>query len=208
MPHRLRHYERLAEWPLLVIALLWLVCYSWPILDPGLPAPWATAMRWTNAVIWGAFVVDYLTRIWLSADRWQFVRKNLVLLLVLAVPACRPLHALRVVTLMSMMRRNAGAALRGRVVMYSVVFAVLLWFISAVSVLQAERYAAGANILTGREALWWSLTTMTTVGYGDYFPVTVPGQLFAAVLIIGGVALMGAVTATISSRLIAEARGD
>lgn len=54
------------------------------------------------------------------------------------------------------------------------------------------------------DALWWGVTTLTTVGYGDIYPVTAEGRLAAGALMILGITLWAAITATITSRLIVQ----
>jgi voltage-gated potassium channel len=71
--------------------------------------------------------------------------------------------------------------------------------VGSVAVLDAERRSAEGNIKTVGDALWWALTTMTTVGYGDRFPVTSEGRLVAVGLMTAGIALLGVVTAAIAS---------
>ncbi len=66
-------------------------------------------------------------------------------------------------------------------------------------VLDAERGAANANIVTAQDALWWAATTVTTVGYGDRFPVTGQGRLIAVAPMVGGIALLGVVTASVAA---------
>ena len=68
--------------------------------------------------------------------------------------------------------------------------------------LDAERHEPGSSIRTFGQALWWALTTTTTVGYGDTFPVSTQGRFIAALLMIGGVALTGVVTATLASWIV------
>lgn len=65
--------------------------------------------------------------------------------------------------------------------------------------LDAERRSADPTIVTLSDALWWSLTTMTTVGYGDLYPTTLEGRLIAATLMLSGIALLGVVTASIAA---------
>jgi voltage-gated potassium channel len=72
----------------------------------------------------------------------------------------------------------------------------------SLAILQAERSRDGANIQTFGDALWWAITTVTTVGYGDQYPVTVEGRLIAVGLMLSGVALIGVVTATFASWLV------
>ncbi len=68
--------------------------------------------------------------------------------------------------------------------------------------LDAERADPEANIVSFEDALWWALTTITTVGYGDRYPTTDVGRTVAVGLMIAGIAVLGTVTATIASWLI------
>jgi voltage-gated potassium channel len=98
--------------------------------------------------------------------------------------------------------RRAQSRLRGRVVVYVVGGACLLAFCAALAVLNAERSNPNANIKDFGDATWWAVTTMTTVGYGDRYPVTGVGRLVAFGLMVGGIALLGTVTATLASWLV------
>jgi Ion channel len=77
--------------------------------------------------------------------------------------------------------------------------ASLLAFCSALAVLDVERSSPDANITDFGDAIWWAVTTMTTVGYGDRYPVTGVGRMVALALMVGGIALVGTVTATLAS---------
>ncbi len=83
------------------------------------------------------------------------------------------------------------------------VLAVILLIFSSISILQFET-DANSNIKTAEDAIWWSYVTITTVGYGDKFPVTTGGRIIAAILMTAGVGLFGTFTAYISSLLLAE----
>jgi len=84
-------------------------------------------------------------------------------------------------------------------VVYVAGASALLVFIAALAVLDAERSSADATITNFGDSLWWAFVTITTVGYGDFSPVTVMGRFVAAGLMLGGVALLGVVTATLAS---------
>lgn len=203
---RREHWERTTEWPLTITALVFLLAYAWPILDPRLPPSRESLTEVVGWVAWAAFAVDYVVRLVLSTHRWDFVRRNLLDLAVVALPLLRPLRLLRLVTLLVALNRRAGGSLRGRVSIYVAGSALMAMFVAALGVLDAERNATGANIRSFGDALWWSAETVTTVGYGDRYPVTTEGRIIAAGLMLGGIALIGTVTATLASWIIERVR--
>lgn len=199
---RRERWEQVGNWPLTLAALLFLVAYAWPILDPDLAEGWALACRVVTWVAWAMFALDYVVRLALSVDRAAFVRANVLDLLVVALPVLRPLRLLRLVTLLSVLNRHAGSSLRGRVAVYVAGASGLVILVSALAVLDAEQDAPDATITGFGDALWWAMTTVTTVGYGDRFPVTTTGRFVAAGLMLCGIALLGVVTASFASWLI------
>ena len=199
-------WDHRAEWPLTIAAVLFLGAYAWPILDPDLDSAWTGLCL---AVTWGTwllFAADYVTRFTLSLDRRTFVRRNLLDLAVVVLPILRPLRLLRLVTAISVLNRHAGHSLRGRVAVYVAGSTSLVIFVAALAVLEAERGKPDANIGTFGDALWWAMTTVTTVGYGDRFPVTGSGRSVAAGLMLAGIALLGIVTASLATWLIDRIR--
>ena len=74
-------------------------------------------------------------------------------------------------------------------------------YVIALTELRLERYAPGANITSFGDAIWWAFVTIATVGYGDYYPVTVPGRFFAVVLMLGGIGIVGTASALVVSYL-------
>jgi voltage-gated potassium channel len=85
---------------------------------------------------------------------------------------------------------------------------ILLVFVAALAVLDVERGQPGSNIENIGDAVWWALTTVTTVGYGDQYPVTDRGRVVAAALMLGGIALIGMVTATLASYLVEAVKDE
>src|SRR5262249_54651349 len=77
-----------------------------------------------------------------------------------------------------------------------------LTFGAALMVLELERGTEGANILTLPDALWWGITTVTTVGYGDHFPTTSGGRAIGAVLMVLGIGLFGFIAASVSAMFV------
>jgi voltage-gated potassium channel len=76
--------------------------------------------------------------------------------------------------------------------------------LGAVAVLDAEQNAPGANITSFGDALWWACTTVTTVGYGDRYPVTTEGRMIAVVLMVVGIGVVGAVTASVAAWMVSR----
>jgi voltage-gated potassium channel len=74
---------------------------------------------------------------------------------------------------------------------------------ASVGVVLAEEGARHANIITGSDALWWAMATVTTVGYGDRFPVTPLGRSIGVVLMLVGISLFGALTSYLASTFLA-----
>ena len=91
-------------------------------------------------------------------------------------------------------------------VMLLVMYLVIM--ISSSVVVMAEVDAPNANIVSGPESFWWAFVTITTVGYGDYYPVTMTGRIFAGVLMIFGVGLFTVLTSYIAKTFIRPGRND
>ncbi|GAA1522309.1 potassium channel family protein [Kribbella lupini] len=200
---RLQAYERRSAGILTAAAVVFLAVYAWPILDPGLNSGLVRACSITNIVIWFGFGLDYLLRLGLAPGKAQFVRSHLLDLAVLVLPLLRPLRAVRVVTALARLNRMS-VSVRGRTTTYVVGAVLLLGFVSALAVLDAERLSAGSNIKSFADAAWWAATTITTVGYGDQFPTTAQGRFVGVGLMIGGIALAGTITAALASWFVEQ----
>lgn len=185
----------------MVVAVVFLAAYSWQVIsDRG--AGGAQVSETIITATWVMFFVDYLINLLLAEDRWHWFRTHLLDLIIVVLPLLRPLRLLRLVTLLTFLQRTAGFAFRERVVVYVAGASTLLVYVSALSVLDAERFEPGATITTFGDAVWWAFVTITTVGYGDLTPVTPWGRVVAAFLMLGGVALLGVVTATLASWIV------
>lgn len=196
---RLQRWTNRTELPLLILAIAFLGAYAWPILQPDLPTFWEHVCLSVQLLGWAAFAADYTVRLLLSPSRRQFVQHNLLDLAVIVLPMLRPLRTLRLLVLLKIFNRSATSNLRGRAATYITGGVLLLTFVAALAVLDAERDSAEANIRTFGDALWWAATTVATVGYGDHYPVTAEGRLVAVGLMVCGIALLGTVTATLAS---------
>ena len=76
---------------------------------------------------------------------------------------------------------------------------VFIAYIAAVQITITERAVESSNIKTFADGLWWAVTTVTTVGYGDRYPTTTEGRLLAVILMIMGISLVGVITASVAA---------
>jgi voltage-gated potassium channel len=196
------------EIPLLLLAGAFLVAYAWPVLDPRLEPDLRSFFGVVSWSIWAAFAIDFGARLWLADDRVGYARRHWYDVGLIALPVLRPLRLLRLLALARLLNRSAARSLVGRVTTYVLGTAVMAVGLGAVAVLDAERDAPRANIETFGDALWWSTTTVTTVGYGDRYPVTTEGRFLAVALMLVGIATVGAVTASIATWMIAQVSHD
>ena len=88
------------------------------------------------------------------------------------------------------------------IVNITVLAAMIVLVVTSVMVLQLESRSADANITSGGDALWWALVTITTVGYGDFFPVTPAGRITAFFVMLAGVGIIGALASILASILV------
>jgi voltage-gated potassium channel len=197
--HLRRRYEALSQWPLVVLALLFVAAYAWGVLRPDLPTWLLTTLHVVTVVAWPVFLADYLLRLTLAQQRWRFVRENWVDGVVVLLPLLRPLRLLSLIRVVRVLDRRLTTSLHGRVAAYVTLTASLVVFMASLAVYDAERDVPGASITHYGDAVWWALTTITTVGYGDEYPVTGQGRLVAVLLMVGGIALLGVVTAAVAS---------
>ncbi len=203
-----QRWEQATDWPLMVAAVVFLAAYAVPVLAPDLPAWLLDLCRWLIWITWGIFVVDIAVRLALTDGRLRYLVRHWYDVLVIALPLLRPLRLLRLIPLLSVLNRRAKIRLRGRALIYVAGGAFLLAFCAATAVLDVERSSPDANITNFGDAIWWAGSTMATVGYGDRYPVTGIGRLVGFALMVGGIALLGTVIATLASWLVESVQAE
>lgn len=207
-PSRQLLWERRSQTPLLVLAVGFAVAYAVPIVVPDASAQVHRACTYAEWVVWGAFAVDYVVRLGLAADRRHFVRTHWLDLCAVVLPLAQPLRLLRLVSTLLLVGRRARMAPQIRLTTYVAGAVVGLLMFGSLAVLSVERDAPDGNIKNLGDAVWWSFTTMTTVGYGDHSPTTGLGRVLAVGLMLSGIALLGVVTANIAAWFISRFERD
>jgi voltage-gated potassium channel len=198
---RLERWDSRAEWPLAGVAVVFLVLYSVQVLAKP-DGRISDLLEWIMYALWAAFAIDYVARLILADQRTRWFFRHLLDLAIVAIPFLRPLRMLRLVVIVGALQKAFGDVNRGRIVIFTAFSVLLMVYAASLTVLDAERSAPGAHITNFGDAVWWACTTITTVGYGDYEPITPLGRLIAVLLMVGGIALIGMVTATVATWIV------
>lgn len=204
----LEEYERRTATPLVLLALVFLALYAAQVLWLSSPPAADVVIVGAQWAIWAVFLGDFLYRVHLAPRRMRYVLSHPVDVLTLVLPMLRPLRALRIFAAARVLIDRSHHVSYGRLAAAIGGVAVFVVLVGALAVLDFERFAAGSTITTFHEALWWSVVTITTVGYGDLSPVTGGGQIAATVMMIVGISIIGAVTASLASWFTVRIQGD
>lgn len=196
-------YERRTSPVLSGLALVFLATYSAQSIwyEPG--AAWYRALAWFGVALWALFAVDLLLRLSVSDRRLAFLKANWLDTITVAIPQLRALRTLRFFTRQGVLSKGKGSVSGGAVTTAALATLLLVW-IGSLTVLNAERGASGADITTMADAVWWSFETITTVGYGDYVPVTFTGRFAAILMMFLGVSVLSIISATIAATLVKQ----
>jgi voltage-gated potassium channel len=198
---RLERWDKRTDLPLAGVAIVFLALYSVKVLV----RPQGSADKAVDIallVVYCMFVVDYAVRLYLADPRGRWFVRHLWELPIIVLPFLRPLRLLSLAVVVSALQRAVGETTRGKVIVYTACGAVAIVYAASLAILDVEGTRPESKIHTLGDALWWAATTVTTVGYGDLSPVTPMGKLVAVALMIGGIALVGSVTATLASWIV------
>jgi len=189
--------ERFTELPLMVLAFVMIPLLIGPFLWKLSPEEEAVFIA-LDYFIWALFAVDMVVKVIVTPNRLAYLQRHWLEVLIVVVPFFRPLRLLRIFLFGS----RAWVGMRRLVhVDFLLVYGVGLVIIAATIVASVEG-GEGASIQSFPDALWWAVVTITTVGYGDMVPITAAGRAVAFILMLGGIAFFGGVTANLASFLI------
>ncbi|HEX3794752.1 MAG TPA: potassium channel family protein [Acidimicrobiales bacterium] len=197
---------------MLALTILWTPVLIIPLVT-SVHGSLAASFDAVDYTVWALFSLEYIIKLWLAPNRGRFFRSHILDLLIVAVPFFRPLRMGRLVRLLRLARvgvvlvetlRRARSILTHNGFHFVVLAAGILVFACAGLVTFAERHAPGSNIHDFGQGLWWAIVTVTTVGYGDRYPVTPFGQGVAVLLMLVGIGLIGTLTATVASYFVQE----
>ena len=195
--------ERVTEIPMLMLALAFLAAFIVGYLPDVSPEIREDA-RLVEEVIIAIFAVELIIKVAVADRRLEYLRYHWLDVLIIVVPFLRPLRLL----LFLPMLMRAVVALRRIMADFRAAYVLVVGLITVITaaglILVFEDNSDGP-IQTFGDALWWAITTITTVGYGDTFPVTSEGRALAAALMVVGISLFGVLTAGIAAYLVESA---
>ncbi|MFO0323253.1 MAG: potassium channel family protein [Bacteroidota bacterium] len=179
-----------------------------------LPPEIAKVLNYVDNFICGVFLLDFIVRYRQAENKLQFMKWGWIDLIA-SVPtldfmrAGRLLRLIRLIRIIRAFRSTKHIVqhvfknkVQGTLTSVSII-AVLMLLFSSIAILQFET-DPNSNIKTAGDAIWWAYVTMTTVGYGDKYPVTTEGRIIAAILMTVGVGLFGTFTAYVSSWFVKD----
>lgn len=179
-----------------------------------LPPDVSTLLGYLDNLVCFFFFLDFCIRFQEAEDKWRFMRWGWIDLLA-SVPAnglqaaklVRAFQVLRILRALKSLQLIWRVLFRNRaegIVASAATATMLLVAFGAITMLLVEAPNPQSSINTPEEALWWAFVTVTTVGYGDFYPVTTEGRVVAVLLMVSGVGLFGSFAAYIGSLFVAD----
>lgn len=173
-----------------------------------------TVIDFTDTLVCGLFFLDFVWTLVRSKNRWHYLctwgwldlissiplipafRVGRLARVVRIIRVLRGIRSVRILTRFILERRGQSA------IMAAALVTVTMVAFGSIAILQFENVPE-SNIKGAEDAIWWSVVTLTTVGYGDRYPVTMEGRIIAAVLMVTGVGLFGALSGFVASWFLA-----
>src|SRR6476659_1303049 len=199
--------ERRLQWPLLAAALLTIPAIV--IEQSNVGEPFDTTAVVLNWTIWTAFLIEIGLMLSVVDDRWRWLRDHpLDVAIVVLTPPFLPaaLQATRVFRLLRLVRLMKLAVLSRRLlstegVRDAAVFA-LITILGGGAAFAAVENGHQDHPVSAWDGVWWAITTVTTVGYGDFSPRTLGGRVIAIVVMVVGIGFVAIITAAAAERFM------
>ncbi len=208
-----------------MLIVLSLVSFSVETL-PDLSAKFIYILKMTELVIVIIFTMEYLSRLVIAENKLKFIFSfygmiDLLAILPFYLAKSFDLRSLRIFRLLRLVRalklfrytkavtrlKNAFTDIKAELILFSVITMFVI-YISAVGIYYFENAAQPKNFQSIFHSLWWAVATLTTVGYGDVFPITIGGRIFTFIMLMVGLGIIAVPTGLVASALTKSTEKD
>ena len=181
------------------LALIFLVTYSYPAFVTPISDRTQNLIEVVQWVCWFAFAVDLSIGVFTADSKSNYLKRHIFDIAAVLLPFLRPLRLMRVISFGGLVIQKVAIGRQFAITLKVGIASIFVAYVAAVQVTISERGVEGSNIKNFGDGIWWAVTTVTTVGYGDRFPVSTEGRLLAVLLMIAGISLVGVITASVAS---------
>jgi voltage-gated potassium channel len=189
-------------------AIMFLVAFSYPAFFDVVSESTQRLLDTVQWTVWIAFAVDLLIGFTRAKNKKKFILNHPIDVAAVILPFLRPLRLLKVISFGGLVLQKVAIGKQFTVTIKVVIASIFIAYVSAVQMTISESNVDGSNIKNIGDGLWWAITTVTTVGYGDRYPTTLEGKSLAVLLMVTGISLMGVITATVAAWFIEMSRNE
>jgi voltage-gated potassium channel len=193
---------------LTLLALAFLIAFSFPAFVDPVPSSTQTLLNIVQWISWIAFAADLIYGLSKAKDKAKYLKKHPLEVVAVLFPFLRPLRLMRVISFGGLAIQKVAIGRQFAITIKVFIASIFIAYISAVQITITERAVEGSNIHNFGDGLWWAISTVTTVGYGDRYPTTTEGRFLAVVLMIMGISLVGVITASVAAWFVRMGQED
>ena len=193
---------------LTVLALAFLVAFSYPAFNTDISDSTQTILDLIQWISWGAFASDLLYGLSTAKNKKSFLLKHPLDIAAVLLPFLRPLRLLRIISFGGLALQKVAMGRQFAITLKVFIASIFIAYVAAIQITISERAVDSSNIKNFGDGIWWAITTVTTVGYGDKFPTTMEGKFLAVGLMIVGISLMGVITASVAAWFVKMGQGE
>ena len=190
------------------LALAFLVAFSYPAFVDPIPSSMQTWLNTVQWVSWIAFAADLVYGLFKADQKKKYLMKHPLEVAAVIFPFLRPLRLMRAISFGGLAIQKVAMGRQFAITVKVFLASIFVAYIAAIQITVSERTVDGSNIKNFGDGLWWAITTVTTVGYGDRYPTTTEGRFLAVVLMIMGISLMGVITASVAAWFVKLSQED